>query len=592
MKALPLVSHSMLIVTVLLLTGCDTSSEPASEKLAGPTLSVESIKLFRFDWSVDESATHYRILENPDGQSGFTDVSGDINAGTDTFRLEVPLHARIDAEYILQRCDSDSCQDSQTTTVSGNLAEGIGYFKPDFIAPDEYYFGKTVAISGDGQTLAITGGEDVYLFTSTSEGSWQQQQKLSLRSSASSIDLSEDGTRLAIGTPLDSMNATGIFDSHNDVNTSGTTTSGAVYLFARSDTAWEEEAYIKASNNAATAEFGNAVSLSADGRRLAVGSPDESNDASGISATFPGTSDHSGSSESGAVYLYRYDGTDWQEDAYIKASNVDEGDFFGRTICLSNNGSRLAVGAPNEGNNATGISTTFPTASSNKFLSGAVYVYRLEGSNWVEDAYIKASNAKGYDYFGVSTSISDEGDVLAVGAWGEPSAVSGSYTAPTPGAATNRYYSGAAYVYRHNGNSWTEEAFIKAGNGDNNDRFGWGVAVSGDGDWLAVIARDEDSDASGVHAASTTQTNNAASDSGAVYLYRHSNALWAEQAYIKSSNNRDGDIGFGHRSSSLGLSNDGNHLVVGNMAENSHATGIQGDQDDRSGKYVGAAYLY
>lgn len=578
----------------LLLTGCDTSSDGTATPTgtAAPTLTVESIKQFRFDWLVDETATHYRILENPDGQSGFTDISGTIASGTETFRLEVPLHARINAKYILQRCNSDGCSDSQATSVSGHLNTGIGYFKPDFVAPDEYYFGRAVAISGDGQVLAVTGGKDVYIFTSTSQGSWQQQQKLTVRSDAMSLDLSEDGSRIAAGTPNDSMDAAGIFESHNDVSATGVSGSGAVYLFTRSGVNWEEEAYIKASNNGALSDFGGFVSLSGDGRRLAVGSYTESNDAAGISTTFPSSSDNSGKSDSGAVYLYQYDGTEWLEDTYIKASNVDDGDFFGSTVSLSDNGNRVAVGAPNEGNNATGISTTFPTTSSGKFFSGAVYVYRRDGSDWVEDAYIKASNANAYDYFGVSTSISDEGNVLAIGAWGESSAVSGPHTSPIPDVATNRYKSGAAYVYRHNSVAWTEDAYIKAGNSNNNDRFGWGVAVSGNGDWLAIIARDEDSDTSGVHASSADQTSNAASGSGAAYLYRHNNALWTEQAYIKSSNNRDGDIAFGHRPSSISLSNSGDHLVVGGMGENSTATGIQGYQDDRSGNYVGAVYLY
>lgn len=581
----------------LLLTGCNTSSGKADNltepvELAAPTLTVESIKLLRFDWLGDETATHYRILENPDGQSGFTDISGTLASGTETFQLVVPLHARINAKYILQHCDSDGCSDSPATSVSGHLNAGIGYFKPDFVAPDDYYFGRAVAISGNGHVLAVTGGKDVYIFTSASQGSWQQQQKLTVRSDAMSLDLSEDGSRMAAGTPNDSMDAVGIFNSHNDVSATGVSASGAVYLFTRNGVSWEEEAYIKASNNAAVSDFGGSISLSGDGRRLAVGSYKESNDAAGISSTFPSSSENNGKSNSGAVYLYQYDGTEWQEDSYIKASNVNEGDFFGSTISLSDNGNRIAVGAPNEGNNATGISTTFPTTSSGKFFSGAVYVYRRDGSDWVEDAYIKASNASAYDYFGVSTSISDEGDVLAVGAWGEPSAVSGPYTSPIPDVATNRYKSGAAYVYRHNSIAWTEEAYIKAGNSSNNDRFGWGVAVSGNGEWLAIIARDEDSDTSGVHTSSADQTSNAASDSGAAYLYRHNNALWNEQAYIKSSNNRDGDIAFGYRPSSISLSNNGNQLVVGAMGENSTATGIQGDQEDRSGKYIGAVYLY
>ncbi|WP_162824624.1 hypothetical protein [Saccharospirillum mangrovi] len=574
------------------LFGCDDGA--GSTQPSGPTLSVQSIGQFRFDWPAGNSVTHYRILENPDGQSGFSDVSGDIPVGTETFTLNVPLHARIRAQYILQQCDGSDCSDSRATSVSGNLAGGIGYFKPDALVSSDYEFGQAVALSGDGKTLAIAGGDDLYIFIETTPGQWQQQDKINLAAPASSLEFSTSGNRLAVGSRLDGSDATGIHVSQSGLSTGGASHSGAVYVFSRSGTSWSEQAYIKATNVADSTYFGRSIGLSADGNLLAVGAYSESNDARGISATFPGTGEISGLDDSGAVYLYRYSGSQWVEDAYIKASNAHDA-WFGFSVSLSGDGQRLVVGAIREDNSASTVSSTFPAVgdTGNRWDSGAAYVYRYTGNNWAEEAYIKASNALEYSLFGASVSLNNDGDVLAVGAEDEPTNMLGVHQQPQSGASKNRYASGAAYLFTRTGTTWSEHAFIKAGNADNNDHFGIGVRLSGDGDWLAVVAKEESSSAVGVHRSSDNQSDNSVAGAGAVYLYRRNNTLWVEQAYVKSSNNRSGDGGFGYSTQpSVDLSDDGERLVVGSWSEGSLSTGIQGDQNDRSGSNIGAAFLY
>ena len=77
---------------------------------------------------------------------------------------------------------------------------------------------------------------------------------------------------------------------------------------------------------------------------------------------------------------------------------------------------------------------------------------------------------------------------------------------------------GAVYVFERDGltDAWSQRAFVKASNRAPDDHFGSYLALSGDGNVLAIGARSEDSNATGVGG---DQSNNSAEDAGAVYLY-------------------------------------------------------------------------
>ena len=133
---------------------------------------------------------------------------------------------------------------------------------------------------------------------------------------------------------------------------------------------------------------------------------------------------------------------------------------------------------------------------------------------------------------------------------------------------------------------FAQEAYIKASNTNAADRFGQSVAVSGDGNTLAVGADGEDSAATGVNG---DQADNNAVAAGAVYVFtRDSGGVWTQQAYVKASIT-DADDGFGH---SVALSGDGNTLVVGADGEDSAATGVNGDQTDNNAPGAGAVYFF
>jgi len=61
-----------------------------------------------------------------------------------------------------------------------------------------------------------------------------------------------------------------------------------------------------------------------------------------------------------------------RQRAFVKASNTEPGDRFGRSVALSLNGTTLAVGAPNEDSSTTGINST---PYEDAIDAGAVYLY-------------------------------------------------------------------------------------------------------------------------------------------------------------------------------------------------------------------------
>ncbi|MBZ0326733.1 MAG: FG-GAP repeat protein [Altibacter sp.] len=391
--------------------------------------------------------------------------------------------------------------------------------------------------------------------------------------SFSSMSISEDGSRLAVGATGEDSNATGI--NGNQFNNSASN-SGAVYIFRRNGAIWIQEAYIKASNTESNDYFGFSLKLSEDGSRLAVGATGEDSNATGVN----GNQSNNSVSGSGAVYIFRRSGTTWTQEAYIKASNPDTADAFGFDIDLSDDGSRLAVGAQYERSNATGVNGN--QANNSLTQAGAVYVFNRSGTTWSQEAYIKASNTGSGDSFGNNLSINSDGTLLAVGARWEASNATGINGNQADNSAT---YAGAVYVFNRIGTTWTQGAYIKASNTGVGDSFGFSISLSDSGNHLAVGAMNEASNATGING---NQSNNSASYAGAVYVFSRSAGAWTQEAYIKASNTETVDL-FG---SYLDLSGDGARLVVGAHQEDSNARGINGNQFNNSASNSGAVYVY
>ena len=111
---------------------------------------------------------------------------------------------------------------------------------------------------------------------------------------------------------------------------------------------------------------------------------------------------------------------------------------------------------------------------------------------WTQQAYIKASNAETQDSLGASVSLSDDGNTLLSGAIDEDCLATGvnppDAQTTCAGDAEKDTSAGAAYLFRRSGETWTQEAFIKASNTGNDDWFGARLTLSGDGSTLAIPA--------------------------------------------------------------------------------------------------------
>ena len=144
---------------------------------------------------------------------------------------------------------------------------------------------------------------------------------------------------------------------------------------------------------------------------------------------------------------------------------------------------------------------------------------------------------------------------------------------------------GAAAVFVRDGTTWTQQAYIKASNTGVADQFGIRLALSGDGDALAVAGPSEDSDGQGING---TQDNDSAIEAGAVYLFTRNGAEWAQQAFVKGSNTE----AFDEFGGSVALNGDGRTLVVGARGEDSAAPAVNGDQADNALDESGAVYVF
>jgi hypothetical protein len=308
---------------------------------------------------------------------------------------------------------------------NGNAWQAQAYIKPTNAQAGDL-FGSALALSDTGAVLAIgavgeasaattvNGDQNnnaapfagaVYVFTRTATA-WSQTTYLKAENAeendrfGGALSLSADGSTLAIGAALEDGTETGAlsfplpppplpptpapgstpppgapnplpstYQGLCDVpvlRPSVGCESGAVYVYVQSAGAWTPQAYLKGSNNQYEDRFGSALSLSADGNSIAVGSPREDSSAVGVE----GNETLDNASDSGAAYVFTRTGATWTQQAYVKASNTDANDAFGGAVALSGDATTLAIGAIGESSNSATDQNNAAAA-----LAGAAYLY-------------------------------------------------------------------------------------------------------------------------------------------------------------------------------------------------------------------------
>lgn len=238
----------------------------------------------------------------------------------------------------------------------------------------------------------------------------------------------------------------------------------------------------------------------------------------------------------GSVYVYRFDGANWVEEAKLTASDEVKGDYFGRSVSVS--GDVIVVGA-------------FYDQVEGKIQAGSAYVFRFDGANWVEEAKLTASDAEKYDTFGTSVAVS--GEVIVVGYrcsayvfrfdganWAEEAKLIASDTAEdnnfgdkvsinggiiAVGARRQNNFEGSAYVFRFDSAEWIEEAKLTASDAAQGDAFG--CSLSTNGEVIVVGACDND---------------DLGEETGSAYVFRFDGASWVEEAKLIASDAAQGDV--------------------------------------------------
>lgn len=292
-------------------------------------------------------------------------------------------------------------------------------------APGDYFGHSTAARGGvavfgavlDSTTTALQVGSATVFREGPTE--WFEQDKLEPTDGAAGDffgwAVATDGTRVVVGAV-----------THD----SAAGDAGAVYVYEFDGSHWVLEAKLTAGDAAAFDYFGYSVSVSGD--VLVAGAP-------GCDL---------GGTDRGAVYVYRHDSSSgWTFEQKITATDVSNLDGFGQSVSVD--GERILVGSP--GKDRSGL----PDA-------GQAYVFERIAGTWTEVQALIASDAQPSDLFGRAVSL--RGTLAAIGA---------------PDADPRGISSGAAYVFRHDGTSFLQDAKFSPPETQANARFGAAVATDG-----------------------------------------------------------------------------------------------------------------
>lgn len=399
----------------------------------------------------------------------------------------------------------------------------------------------------------------------TEEAKLIASDKLAADNFGTSIDINSDGTRIIVGVP--------------NSDPGGTSAAGAAYIYLRTGTTWTQEAKLVASDKIANGLLGTSVSISSDGSRAVCGAPGTtsglwskggcgyiflrtgttwaqeakalSSDAAindnlgrSISISDAGTRliigsdliDPSLLTSAGAAYVFSRSGTTWTQEAKLIASDKVSNDFFGFDVAISGDETRVIIGAP--GCDPSSLST-----------AGAAYIFSRSGTTWAQELKLIALDKTTNAQFGSAVDICTDGSRAVVGAFNA--------------AVTGTTAAGCAYVWSRSGTAWTQEYILTASDKAASDNFGWSVSISSDA--LRVVVGTYLADVSSVV------------DAGAAYIFFRSGISWT-QAFKLSASDKITTEKFG---TSCSISADGTRIAVG-----------AGSDSPGSISTAGSAYVY
>ena len=426
-----------------------------------------------------------------------------------------------------------SSDDTNITQIAQLYASGLS---------TEEYFGHTLCIDGDyiiigayGDDTNATNAGSAYLFKKSSNDSTISKIAQLYASDASTSDnfgnsVSIDGEYILIG-------------AHDE--DSPAVDAGASYLFKKSsdDTNITQIAKLKASDAQSDDHFGNAVAIS--GESMVVGASGKELDAGIAGSVYiydlePYDRIYLYNQMSSIVVyegikdIYNIDATSPSGVVSSTLDGIDSTEFDLNSNLLSFN-YITSFENPTDSDLDNIYSVTLQLSN----LAGKELVVDMnitvQNQNYLQIDKIQSQDIEAYDRFGTSVSVS--GDYIVVGAYREDT------------VANN---AGSAYLFKKeiDGNI-TEIVKLQADDAQENDFFGYSVAISGD--YIAVGAWGED----------TT-----GSDAGSVYLYKKdANDLSVSQIAKIQSDNAHNDDNFGYS-----VAIDGRYVAVGAWGEDSYGS--------------------
>lgn len=372
--------------------------------------------------------------------------------------------------YLVVEMAWDPCQTDKLTAYDAAAAD---------------WFGFSVCVDGRRAVMGAPGDDDEGNFTGAAyvfkrdADSWDHEAKLTA-SDASAGDFF--GRSVCISGDYIVVGAMGVYNEARS--------AGAAYVFKRSGVNWSQQAKLLPDDPAEDAYFG--ISVSIDGDYIAVGA----------------YGDDEEGSYTGAVYVFKRDGEDWDQQTKLLADDAAGGDYFGYSVSIC--GDRLLVGAYGDSDDGSD--------------SGSAYVFHRSDSTWSQEDKLTAGDAAAGDWFGRSVSLCC-GNLALVGA------------PRNDDAGTD---SGSAYVFSRNGTDWSQEQKLLPSDGAADDLFGESVTLYGD---YAVVG--------------AQQHDDAGSEAGAAHLFRWDGDDWIEQDKLVGDDTAAGDW-FGYA-----VSMDSETLLVG-----------------------------
>jgi RHS repeat-associated protein len=386
-----------------------------------------------------------------------------------------------------------------TVTIAHSLSSEVKLTASDGATSD--YFGISVSISGD---YAVVGAYQGDGSVSNTGSAYVFRRDGPVLSEEIELTASDGSYQDSFGYSVSMSGDYAIVGAYKDDGVESDT--GAAYVFMREGSGWLEQAKLSPGDVAYQDYFGYSVSISGD------------------YAIVGAYGDDDGGSSSGAAYVFKREGTDWIEQAKLMASDAAASDYFGRAVAIG--GDYAVVGAYRDDDRGTD--------------SGSAYVFKRESTDWFEQAKLTASDGAAGDYFGWSVSIS--GDYV----------VTGAYKADGIESDT-----GAAYVFKRQGVEWIQETRLTASDGGASDYFGISVSIGGG---YAIVGAYRDDDGG--------------SDSGSAYLFKREDTDWVEEEKLTATDGEPGDY-FGRA-----------------VAINWDAAIVGAYRDDDSGSESGSAYIY